>query len=316
MEEDIAILKAAEELSRASKSTRVRYHHPRIHLVLPKICRGKVKEIDDLLNYIQGLDVSVETADAWSPSSHTGCLMIEDVVGGMVPGNFSCLSSTVNVDCTILLAIVSDLSNTHVIKEPWLHTAAKRQIEMEEEQNLLPSVLFPVMGNHTLVCTYEAATRMQEIVNTIGTRSEMARTEALLSTSNLSHGDRLTKYARLSNHIIPPDWQLPVQVINDFNPLTPELPSIANVVSGELSDLNRSVFLFGWQKGYTTITSNRTTAKRIQTLIEESLVPGTNDVLGPDIWVCQTARSLRAKDKIRGLAVPRNESNLGFGQGY
>lgn len=311
LEDDISILRAAEELSRASRATRVRYRHPRIRMVLPKIVRGRVKAIDDLLDDIQALGVQLQTADVLASTGILKDISMEEALRNLILDDAALLTPTVNIDCTILLAIVSDLSNKHVEKDAWLHIAAKRQIEMEEEQNLLPSVLMPAMGARKLVCTREAATRMQEIVMTIGTESEKARTHALLSDMPGidSRVDRLAAFARLSDHNIPERWQLPIEIVETEAHLPPGLPAIAENVANELSELNRSVFLYGWQRGITTLTSNRTIARRIQTIVEQSLEPDSDEITGPDLWICATARSLLAKEKNR--EGPQTSSRLG-----
>lgn len=72
-------------------------------------------------------------------------------------------SDTLNIDCTILLALVSDLSHAAVSKESWFHKGLQRQVEVEGEEKLLPSLLYPVLSGHELFCTEEAAQRMQVI---------------------------------------------------------------------------------------------------------------------------------------------------------
>jgi hypothetical protein len=77
-----------------------------------------------------------------------------------------------------------------------------------------------------------------------------------------------------------------------------KLPSVADKVAAILSDINRSVFLYGWVTGLTTITSNRAVAKQVASMIEEDMHED-EEVDGPQVWVCDTARSLVAKDKNR-----------------
>lgn len=48
-----------------------------------------------------------------------------------------------------------------------------------------------------------------------------------------------------------------------------KLPPIARAVAAELSGINQSVFLFGWEAGITTVSSNRTVAKLIEGIIGE-----------------------------------------------
>jgi hypothetical protein len=88
-----------------------------------------------------------------------------------------------------------------------------------------------------------------------------------------------------------------------------KLPPVARKVSDIFLDtgINRSVFLFGWSANITTISSNATAAKDIETTIEAENAsskrhngPGVSqDTKGPDIWICPFARSLVGKEKTR-----------------
>ena len=76
-----------------------------------------------------------------------------------------------------------------------------------------------------------------------------------------------------------------------------ELPTVAQNVAKNLSSINQSVFMYGWYTGMTTISSNRTVAKDIETSIEANRT--REDEKGPDVWLCPTARSLVGKEKTR-----------------
>jgi hypothetical protein len=76
-----------------------------------------------------------------------------------------------------------------------------------------------------------------------------------------------------------------------------KLPPVAHKVEEILSDINTSVFMYGWVSKIMTITSNRTVVKQIETTIE--LQRDAEDLEGPLVWVCDTARSLIGKEKGR-----------------
>jgi hypothetical protein len=50
--------------------------------------------------------------------------------------------------------------------------------------------------------------------------------------------------------------------------------------------------------GLTTISSNRTIDKQIEATVEDNR-KGDDGLEGPDVWICDTARSLVGKDKDR-----------------
>ena len=225
----------------------------------------------------------------------------------LLPQPFKRFTPTLNVDCTLLLALVSDLSHIKNIPvSPSYHRAIVRQIEVEKQQPLLPTELWPAMNGHELVCTIEAATRMREIVETIGTETENTRMKILMGTSpydNLGRESLIKQFQTLSDYKVPCDWKIPVRAI-DAQPAIVEsksqgnLPPVADEVAEGLSDINHSVFMYGWVTGVTTISSNRTIDKQIETTIERCR-NGDDNLEGPEVWICDTARSLVGKDKDR-----------------
>ena len=280
--------KLARDLQRAAASVRIRYKHPRIRFVLPNIEYGVTQEIDHLITTIRSTGCDVQCAnDIIAPSP------LDEAIPRMVYDEFASFSSTFNIDCTLLLALVSDLSHGPVSIQPSHHLAIRRQIEREETDQLLPTSLWPAMADKELVCTSHAARRMREIVDLIGTPGETARTALLMGDEIGSRQSLLDEFQKYSTHIVPNEWRIPVKVLqeDDLDALR-TLPSVAKTVSEKLSDINRSVFLYGWAKGITTLSSNRTVVRMIEKVMEES----GSDV-GPDIWLCPMARSLLGKEK-------------------
>ena len=193
--------------------------------------------------------------------------------------------------------MVSEFSHSKVLKEPWFHKALQRQVEIEGNENLLPALLYPAIVGRDLICTEEAAKRMQEIVDTIGTPSEKSRTAILLHNDhNKSQTDLIAEMRLLSAYEVPDDWRLPVRVVKEKQEeIRAKLPQEAVQISKSLSDVNRSVFLYGWAEGITTITSNRAVAKQIEGDLDKH--DDLDDSVFPSIWLCPTARSLVGKEK-------------------
>lgn len=299
-DDDLELIKLARDLRKAADATRVRYRHPQLRIVLPKIEEGNVPEIDDVLAEMRSYGIQVECQESLSFKIGSTDLT------RLLPQPFKNFTSTLNVDCTLLLAMVSDLS--HVKNLPILpsfHRAIVRQIEVDKEMPLLPSELWPAMGSRELVCTSEAGTRMREIVNLLGTDTEKARMRIVMGEPSEDGNceSLIERFQALSDYDVPENWKLPVKAI-DAQPVINaclaegKLPPVADEVAEGLSDINYSVFMYGWVTGTTTITSNRTIDKQIETTIEKNR--GNDELLeGPVVWVCDTARSLVGKDRDR-----------------
>ncbi|KAJ5746021.1 hypothetical protein N7520_011203 [Penicillium odoratum] len=298
-DDDLELIKLARDLRRAADAARLRYKHPRLRVVLPKIEEGNVPEIDDVLAEMRSYGIQVECQETLSAKIGATDLT------RLLPQPFKHFTSTLNVDCTLLLAIVSDLSHIKDIPVlPSFHKAIVRQIEVDKKMPLLPSELWPAMGSRELVCTSEAATRMIEIVNLLGTDTEKTRMRIVMGQSEDGDCQSLIRqFQAMSDHHVPEDWKLPIKVV-DAQPVINaclaegKLPPVVDQVAEGLSDINYSVFMYGWVTGITTITSNRTIDRQIEATIEKNR--GTDDSLeGPVVWVCDTSRSLVGKDRDR-----------------
>lgn len=303
-EDDIArieLVKVADDLLRASQAHRIHYKHPRIRFVFPKIPSNPPEELVPIFERIRSTGAVIDLGDQCSSIG----LLKEDIFPGLLPSRHPPLTDTLNIDCTILLALVSDLSHTanHPIL-PNYSPAITWQIELETREHLLPSSLWPAMADKDLVCTHEAAKRMKEIVDTIGMPNERARTELLLDNGLARSGMELREaFARYSDFAIPPSWSLPIRIVQAevsgcdiHNAIEGNmLPPIALRVADQLTDINRSVFMYGWMQSMTTVSSNRTVAKQVERIVETD----GQGAVGPEIWLREPARSLLGKEKER-----------------
>ncbi|PYI28406.1 hypothetical protein BP00DRAFT_488799 [Aspergillus indologenus CBS 114.80] len=304
-EDEIELVKLASDLRKAANVTRVRYRTPRLRFVIPKIEEGSSPEIDGLLKVIRGYGIDVTCGEnVYSSQSET---TQAEALERLLPKPFKHFTSTLNMDCTLLLAAVSDLSHYKDIStSPTHHKAINRQIEVEHSRPLLPTELWPAMVGRDLVCTEEAAQRMQEIVNIIGTETEKQRMRILMGHESFAECTReglIEAYQKLSDYEIPADWRLPVMTVNAKPTIASakdlaRLPPVYEKVEQVLSDINHSVFLYGWAAGVMTISSNRTVVKQIESIVEKNR-GADNSLEGPSIWVCDTARSLIGKEKGR-----------------
>lgn len=310
----IELLRLATDLQTASLATKIRYRHPKIRIVLPKITNPSPETLVILKDLIAtgatlqiGPSLSPFTPGLPSSPSNETPLRHElsTIFLKLLPNPHVSLTPTLNIDCTILLALISDLSHSpQTPHSPSHHKAITRQIEIEARDHLLPEYLYPALEGRDLVCTVEAATRMREIVEQIGTNGERARAELLFDDNMYKNKEDgvahpppslLSLFGSHSEYAVPPTLRLPILIVSaPISGLLPLLPSVAQIIAELLSPINRSVFLYGWARGITTVSSNRAVAKVVEETIAEQ---GGGEVIGPEVWLCATARSLVGKER-------------------
>ncbi|ODM18036.1 hypothetical protein SI65_06824 [Aspergillus cristatus] len=304
-DDEVGLIKLAMDMRRAANATRVRYRRPQIRFVLPRIEEQKSSDIDDLIDTIRGYGITVECGGRYTEVSDSQTA--ENQLSHLLPSHFIRFTPSLNVDCTLLLAMVSDLSHCKSVQpSPEHHTAINRQIEIEREHPLLPVEIWPATVDREMLCTDEAAKRMQEIVDTIGTDTEKKRTDVLLGVppfDGLDSDTLVQKFQELSDYEVPTHWRLPIKTVEarpviDSGRKQAKLPPIVESVAEMLSDINYSVFLYGWVTGLVTISSNRTVVRQIETTVENHR-NGDEDLVGPTVWVCDTPRSLIGKERNR-----------------
>ncbi len=361
-EPGLQLVKAARDLTQATKSFRIRCRHPKVRIILPRLTEGAFDAVDAVIADMRATGAKVEcnshdqAADGLAGmklgsqglsngNSLEASSQLSATFDLMIPSTLPHLTSTLNLDCTILLALISDI--THLRKEDLpmtrkggYHSAITRQIESEVTLPILPNEIYPLLAGRDLVCTTEAARRMRDIVETMGTSTERRRSEIFFATAVSDIGQvapdaaafhtssqLLSDLANCTSHALP-DLKLPIQttrydadgVLNSSitanrlpKPLTTEVSQAML-----LSDINKSVLFYGWDTGIVTVTSNGMVTKEIDRTIgavldtaENSESESSLDVnsivanlsshqnLGPEVWVCSTARSLIGKDKNR-----------------
>lgn len=326
----IELVRLAIDLKTASLATQIRYKHPAVRIVLPKIPIAPSPPTIAILDRILATGAAIEIGPSLSKYPHNPSFPLSDsdlttlplssIFSKLTPNLYSSLTTTLNIDCTILLALISDLSHSpKTPHSPSHHRAITRQIELEARDHLLPEYLYPALEGKDMVCTAEAATRMREIVEQIGTETERIRAKLLLNDEDAGNMDALPScsnqpllslFAAQSEYPVPPDLRLPIIIKSaSTTELLQYLPPIAQKVAEELSVINRSVFLYGWAKGITTMSSNRAVSKVVEGIVsgeltkrdelEGGLEKVSESVAGPEVWICGTARSLVGKEKMR-----------------
>ncbi|KAI5807056.1 hypothetical protein EDC01DRAFT_724869 [Geopyxis carbonaria] len=294
-------------LVRAAAQHRVQYLHPTIHLLLPNLHPSPdTPELNAFLTTLTSLGAHIQcgTSPLLVPRS------IPDLVADLSSPStrrVAPLTDPLNLDTTILLALVSDISCTAAVPhEPRFHPAILKQLALEAAAAMLPTHLWPVLAGHRLVCTSAARARFDEIVSIVGSETERARAAALVEVLRprkaaaappMSADERCAAFQALCVHPLPAaGLALPITTLDEEEEgeegegQAEGQAEVRRRVAAKLSSVNRSVFMAGWRKGLTTVSSNRGVAKIIEALVGEEEV-------GPDVYVVETARSLVGKAK-------------------
>ncbi|RMZ71398.1 Aspartate aminotransferase [Pyrenophora seminiperda CCB06] len=291
-EDQVDVVRNARDLARAARANPIRGRPPKVRFVLTRISSGQTPAIDTIISKIRATGATVQCGAAIPPP-----LPIDQVLPRLLIDQSRALSETLNIDCTILLALISDISHKPCEILDWYPVEVRMQINEEKEEHLLPSHLYPAIGGHSMVCTREAADQMKLIVETLATDTEKARADILLGQGGCAAKtpeELVVEWTSLSDYPPPPNFALPIK-IEFVNPdtITDNLPAVAREIAAQLGPLNKSIFLHGWASGLTTLSANRGRIRQIETLINEH---GLKDgEAGPHIWLCGESRSLIAK---------------------
>jgi hypothetical protein len=211
-EDQVDIVKNARELARAARANPVRGRPPRVRFVLTRVELGKTKEVDAIIQKIRDTGAVVQCANEIpDPPS------LQDALPNLLVDRSRALSDTINIDCTILLALISDISHTQCPILDWYPGEVRAQIKEEETEKLLTTHLYPAIGSHQMICTSEAAEQMNQIVNTLATDTERERANLLLA-----QGDRegsspeilLQAWDAMSDYSVPEGFKMPIQVVS------------------------------------------------------------------------------------------------------
>ncbi|EFQ88656.1 hypothetical protein CFE70_002837 [Pyrenophora teres f. teres 0-1] len=291
-EDQVDVVRNARALARAARANPIRGRRPKVRFVLTRIEAGKIPAIDIIINKIRATGATVQCGGDIPPA-----LPVHEVLPQLLIDRSRALSDTLNIDCTILLALISDISHKPCPILDWYPGEVRAQINEEAEEHLLPTHLYPAIGAHPMVCTREAADQMNLIVETLATDTEKLRANLLLGQGECGSKTReelVAEWTSISDHPPPPGFVLPIKVESvNLDTITDGLPEVAKEIANQLGPLNKSIFLHGWSRTLTTLSANRGRIRQIETLINEH---GLKDgEAGPHIWLCGESRSLIAK---------------------
>lgn len=322
---EVEVARVARHLVAAACLTYVEYRRPSVKIILSRITSGSNAHVDRLLDYVRtfggdDIELTVETADRCD-------LLLADTppldvaLPRLVSHDpFRDFTATLNVDCSVFMALASDFSHMVITRENPLLRSKQHHIDAGDEMEHGPRLLttmYPAMVGRDLVCTQDAADTFLKIAYDIGTETEQARARILFTAVDddgvTDPGEdrrrRIAELARLSVYDVPEDLRLPICTVDtvtwdDAQRLVQEgeLPRVALVVGrmgSGLNAMNVSSFLYGWRASLTTVTSNWEAAKRLKTVIEANRTAA--DERGPHIWRIPFARKLLAKPRVTGL---------------
>lgn len=350
--EELKLIKMAREFLAAARTSRVGrgHRHPRVKFHLPKIRRGVSRDVDRVLRYMRRIGVDVFTAEDLKGSQLNGhgtngdgkmngtngfekygC-SIEELFERMAcPLPSIPITETLNVDCTILIALISDVSSLRKadIEIPQHYKGSARrdievQLQTDIEDPLLPNHIYPILRGRRLVCTRKAMEHWKNIVRIMGSSTEAERCRIFLGEAAKDDSQGLSareKLQKLSVHEVPEDLQLPFEVIDfDLDDMNAEasdtsckqieidlMRELAN--EPRLSSLNSSVFFHGWYRSMTTVSLNRVVSEWLNRAINvilddlETKSGMTSDIAekvrfsGANVLICGRERSLLGSEK-------------------
>ncbi|KAI1383410.1 uncharacterized protein F4822DRAFT_76983 [Hypoxylon trugodes] len=285
--EDIPLVKLARNLANTAKGHHIQTKNPSTFIVLPRIKEGEYPEVDKVLNVCRQLGVTLLCGDSVPPAP----LLSDTLLHTMAPDPKANFTQILNIDTSLLVALASDFSHGVVVKQPWFSQSHNDHVDLEIAQPML-SMVYPLIGNHELVCTKEAAETFFHIVDTLSTDSEKARAylivDSITKNSEKSQEQRIEELRPLSIHDVPSSLQLPITIVdmNEDN-CQDRLSDLIKEKLGNVVNPGQSVFSYGWAKGLTTMTCNSLVIKQLERDLES--LP-TLDVPWPSIWAFPTSR--------------------------
>ena len=299
-------------LIEAARRNRHEYVVPRIRLVLPRIARSDNEDVALFLTQLTRIDplAQVIIEDRDSDFLKTPPPPLEESLGNLAGDELANLTPTLNIDHTILIDLISDITHTVLEPQPWQARTTRTHIdeERQHEGGLMARSVYPILQGRKLVCTREAAEHFHEVLKTVGTATERQRGCLLVpwgenDAAKQSAADIRSAFQAMSVYPFPPDVQIPVTVL-DTAWSGPEsvsdavdaglLPPVAvDVVQcGDFGSSKLSIYMQGWASGDVTVTSNKEIRGQIRRWIEAHR---RGNEVGPKIYRLDVTRNLLAK---------------------
>ncbi len=365
----VSMVGMALDLVAAARANRYKGAYPRVSILLTRIDEtgGGGKGAADIARFLRRFRRGVAAHTAALPPDidgerlqvdiHTNLATalpappapLDDALARMMPGDIDGrLSPTLNVDTSILIALVSDITHAAVPVQPW-HTAPRVDEIRSEAQRpgQLLQTLCAAMGGHRLVCTREAARTFRNMVRDMAQASELQRAALLvreegadadaMAMMTTDRPDVVSRFRALSTYpaFVPDDLMLPIAVVEEDWDLARveqvvgetggtatstdrqtaySLPPLAACIARDMQDASMptpAVFFYGWASGHTTVTTNLAARNRIARLVEQHRT-SSHDT-GPSVCVSRAARSLNGTNPRQGGSGGRGRGGGGGG---
>jgi hypothetical protein len=285
--ETVPLAVQVRKLIEAARLNRHEYAVPRIRVVLPRIGRSDNRDVALFLAQLTRMDPSVKVTieDRDSLFMTAPPPPLDKALENLLGYEFAGLSPTLNIDHSVLVDLISDITHFRLEVQPWHEHTTSWQIEEElmHEGGVMAKTLYPILAGRRLVCTREAAEHFHGLLRTVGTETERERGRLLVpwdgDTRSMTDEEIRARFNELSIRPPPPDVKIPVTIIpTHWEPSSiakaveeGRLPAVAlDVVRcGKLGSSKLSVFMQGWESGDVTVTSNKEIRGRIRTWREE-----------------------------------------------
>lgn len=308
---EVPLAKFVQRLIAAARLNRYEYHFPRIRLVLSNLARGD-RDLDIFIDQLGTLDPLVQVTIEYQNDAFmaTPPPTLEIALDNLAGSEHDHLTPTLNLDHTILIDMISDLTHARLQPQPWQAPTTRAQIE-EENKNpggIMAAKLYPLLAGRKLVCTNEAAEHFHNVIQAVGTETERERGRLMIPwddhTRAMSTEAIRARFQQLSIHALPPDVQLPLEIAPGRWDLTSipqvvargDLPRVALDVArfSGFKSAKMSIFVYGWATGVVTLTSNKEVVGQFRTWVEANRKEETE--AGPMIWKLNVTRNLLAKN--------------------
>lgn len=310
--ETVPLAVQVRKLIEAARLNRHEYVMPRVRVVLPRIARSDNRDVALFLAQLTRMDPSVKVTidDRDSIFMATPPPPPDEALENLLGYEFAGLTPTLNIDHSILVDLISDITHFRLEVQPWHEHTTSWQIEEEltHEGGVMAKTLYPILAGRRLVCTREAAEHFHELLRKVGTETERERGRLLVpwdeDTRSMTDAEIRARFNELSIRPPPPDVQIPLTILPTH---WDEPSSVAKAVEeervpavaldvvrcGKLGSSKLSVFMQGWESGDVTVTSNKEIQARIRTWVEANRK--SDDEAGPRIFKLDVTRNLLAR---------------------
>lgn len=253
----IQIIKITNQLVKAARLNRCNTRIPRIRLVLPNLTLGRATAIDKLLDRTQSLGISKRDegdVEILVDCANSGFLQrpippLKQVFDNMFRDTAQDrLTSTLNLELTIILSLVSDIAHSKVQPKEWYSRQTLSHIEDElHAPGVRLQSVYSALRGRRLECTQDVAREVRNVVDDLGTETTKTRTMIFFGRQSMKDGfdtprgsvtsqsngngngtvksevaaremerTRLvSELQKLSKYPVPDDLQLPIEIVGD-----------------------------------------------------------------------------------------------------